>query len=289
MSDQFVPYQYDKPNTLPILTTKLYRPQVTADLEPRTELLERIDENRQRPLTLISAPAGYGKSTLASMWLEACGCPSAWVSLDEGDNDLRTFTSYLLAALSRTFPDSQPQTWNLLEAPVLPSMPTLARYLLNDLDQIAEPFILALDDVHMIHEQTVFDLLSELLRHPSPTLHLVLIARRDPPLPIASMRARGQITEVRSRDLRFTVPEAGRLLNRMLHEKYITSGNRPSFNNYFLTCPCKTLWICRITKFYIRIPNCKKLRKISFSIKQNADTHALLVFCVKQDSRYYAI
>ena len=88
----------------PVINTKLYRPPVTPDLETRTSLLELLDENRQRPLTLISAPAGYGKSTLASMWLEASDFPSAWISLDEGDNDLRTFVRYLLAALSRTFP-----------------------------------------------------------------------------------------------------------------------------------------------------------------------------------------
>lgn len=220
MSDQFVPYQYDKPDTLPILTTKLYRPPVTADLEPRTELLERIDENRQRPLTLISAPAGYGKSTLASMWLEGCGCPSAWLALDEGDNDLLTFTSYLLAAVLSACPDATLKTLDLLKAPTLPSVPVTARYLLNDLDQIQEPFILALDDLYMIHEGAIFDLLGELLRHPVSTLHLVLITRRDPPLPIASLRARRQVTEVRARDLRFTAPESARLLSKMLKRHF---------------------------------------------------------------------
>jgi LuxR family maltose regulon positive regulatory protein len=84
---------------LPLLLTKLYRPPVTPDLEQRTRLLTRLDQRRHRPLTLISAPAGYGKTMLASMWLESCGCPSAWLSLDETDNNLHGFVSYLLAAM----------------------------------------------------------------------------------------------------------------------------------------------------------------------------------------------
>ena len=85
--------------SLPLLNTKLYRPPVTPDLEQRARLVERLQRDRQRPLTLISAPAGYGKTMLASMWLESCGCPSAWLSLDEADNDLHSFVSYLLAAV----------------------------------------------------------------------------------------------------------------------------------------------------------------------------------------------
>jgi LuxR family maltose regulon positive regulatory protein len=198
------------------LTTKLYRPPISPDLEPRDALLERLSRNRQRPLTLISAPAGYGKSTLASMWLEASGSPSTWVSLDEGDNDLAIFTSYLVAAVQRVFPEARLETQALLQAPAMAAVSVVARYLLNDLDQVGGPFILALDDVHRIHEQVVFDLLAELLRHPSPNMHLVLITRRDPPLPIVSMRAHRQITEVRSRDLRFSTPEAQRFLSKML-------------------------------------------------------------------------
>lgn len=201
---------------MPILTTKLYRPPVTADLEPRTGLLERLDRNRQRPLTLISAPAGYGKSTLASMWLEASERRSAWISLDEDDNDLSTFTSYLVAAIQRVFPDVTLNTHSLLRAPVMPPVSVIARRLLNDLEQIEKPFILALDDVHMIHEQLIFDLLNELVRHPSPAMHLLLITRRDPPLQIATLRACRQITEIRTRDLRFSSADTAGFLTKML-------------------------------------------------------------------------
>lgn len=204
---------------LPLLATKLYRPPVRPDLEPRTRLVERLDHNRHRPLTLISAPAGYGKTILASMWLEACGCPGAWVSLDETDNDLQSFAGYLLAALQSIFPTLELKTPSVLESPVLPLAPVLARYLLNDVEQVTEPFILALDDVHLIRDQAILDLLSELLRHPPHAMHLVLIGRRDPALPIASLRAHRQVTEIRVQDLRFTPEEAARLLGTLLNRE----------------------------------------------------------------------
>jgi LuxR family maltose regulon positive regulatory protein len=205
--------------TLPLLTTKLYRPLATPDLEPRTLLINRLERNRMRPLTLISAPAGYGKSMLASMWLETSGCTSGWVSLDENDNDLHTFVSYLLAALHKAFPTLQFKTKLVLEAPQAQPVPVFARYLLNDLDKIQEPFILVLDDIHLIREQAVFDLLKELLLHPPRFVHLVLIGRSDPPLPINSWRARGQVTEIRTKDLRLTPQQAAWLLNKLLNHQ----------------------------------------------------------------------
>lgn len=107
----------DSPSILPILTTKLYRPPVSPDLEQRVRLIQRLEHNRQRPLTLISAPAGYGKTMLASMWLESCSSPSAWISLDEEDNDLNTFLSYILAAIGSIFPDLELKTHSLQNVP----------------------------------------------------------------------------------------------------------------------------------------------------------------------------
>ena len=150
------------------------------------------------------------------MWLQTSGRTSAWVSLDERDDDLLTFTSYLVEAVRSVFPGIEFRTQALLQAPETPSAATAARYLINDLHQIPERFILALDDVHTIRQPEIFDMLADLLRHPSPAMHLALIGRRDPPLPIASLRAHGQVTEIRARDLCFTSDETAHLLGQML-------------------------------------------------------------------------
>ncbi|MCP4403060.1 MAG: AAA family ATPase, partial [bacterium] len=136
----------DTTANIDIIRTKLHRPPVTNDLVPRTQLLERLEYRRQRPLTLISAPAGYGKSTLASSWLEASEHPGAWVSLDAEDSDLRLFLTYLTAAIHTLFPEAVQQTQALLNAVELPPQKVLARTLLNELAQIQEPFVLVLDD-----------------------------------------------------------------------------------------------------------------------------------------------
>ncbi|MCB0193907.1 MAG: AAA family ATPase, partial [Anaerolineae bacterium] len=201
----------------PILKSKLYPPPVTPDLVPRLELLQRLERNRQRPVTLISAPAGYGKSVLASMWLEASGLPGGWLSLDGADNDLHTFAAYLLAAIETAVPHRSFQTQTLLNTSALPPVAVLARYLLADLEQIDTPFLLIVDDIHHIHQQSIFDFLEALLKHPAPVLNLVLVGRQDPPLPIASMRAYQRITEIRSRHLRFSPDETARFLQQRLN------------------------------------------------------------------------
>ena len=203
-------------DSMPLLLTKLHRPWVAPGVEFRARLLERLDSNSHRALTLISAPAGYGKTALASMWVQASGCASAWVSVDERDDDLLTFATYLVAAIGGAFPTLQLKTEALLQAPAAPSAATVARYLMNDLQQLTDRFILVLDDIHLVKERAIFDLFAELLRHPLPSTHLVLIGRRDPPLPIASLRARGQVTEIRARDLQFTPAETAQLLGQML-------------------------------------------------------------------------
>jgi LuxR family maltose regulon positive regulatory protein len=187
-----------------LLRTKLHRPLVTGELVPRPDLLERLERGRGRPLTLVSAPAGYGKTTLVSTWLERCGLPAAWLSLDEHDGDPALFLSYLLAALQTLFPDVGSETQALLEPPRLPPLPVLARSLLNELDRIEQPFLLVLEDYHTLRGLAVHELVGELLRHPPRGMHLVLVTRRDPPLPLANLRAQGRMTEIRFQDLRFT-------------------------------------------------------------------------------------
>jgi len=200
-----------------ILYTKLQRPSVAPDIVSRDRLIDLLEKGRHRPLTLISAPAGYGKSTLASRWVVACDRPSVWVSLDNDDNDLRQFLNYLLAAIQQRFPKSDLRSETLLDADRLPPTAELARYLLNDLHQVPEPFILVLDDYQHIKETSVNDLVAALLEHPAQTMHLVLLTRKDPSLPIATLRGRGLVTEIRASDLRFTSDEAAAFLSCMLN------------------------------------------------------------------------
>ena len=135
---------------LPLLKTKLYRPPVTPNLKQRARLIERLERNRQRPLTLISAPAGYGKTMLASMWMESSDCSNAWLSLDKMDDDLPTFLSYLLVALQSVFPGITMKTHALLGAPTAPPAPVLARFLLNDLEQDGVTDLVGSDHIHNI-------------------------------------------------------------------------------------------------------------------------------------------
>lgn len=184
------------------------------DLVRRPRMHDVMDQGGRGPLTLVSAPAGYGKSTLVSCWLESRQEPSAWLSLDDADSDLRVFLSYVVAAVRTAFPDACAETQALLKALTLPPVSTLASCLANDLDAIGTPFVLVLDDYHRLNEPVVHELLSQLLKHPPRPLHLVISTRYDPPLPLSAMRAQGHVTEVRLRDLEFTRPEADAFLKK---------------------------------------------------------------------------
>ncbi|MGD9114847.1 MAG: hypothetical protein PVI77_20975, partial [Desulfobacterales bacterium] len=210
-----------------ILRTKFHRPPSPRDYAHRPRLSEYLDQRQERPLTLVSAPAGYGKSTLVSCWLDRCDSPNAWISLDENDNDLRQFLSYFVAAIKTIFPNAVSATSTLVDAPNLPPLSTLVGILANELDMIEQDFILVLDDIHTIQEKSVYHLLNDLLRHPPRPMHMVLVGRRDPLLNIAALRARSQLAEVRLQDLRFTAGETAaylkQILNRQIDEDLATA------------------------------------------------------------------
>ena len=199
-----------------IINTKMHRPPVDRSFVYRPHLLTQLNDFRSKPLTLVSAPAGYGKSALISSWLETCKNPSAWLSLSKSDNDLRTFTSYFIATLRKQIPEACQNTQALLKNLDLPALKELGTSLLNELDQIQQPFILVLDDYYLIREIAVHRLIALILRHPPQFFHLVIVGRRDPPLPIASLRAQSQLIEIRNEDLCFSKAEAETLLNRLL-------------------------------------------------------------------------
>ncbi len=197
---------------VPLLATKLYRPAVAPDFIAREGLVSVLQANAAAPLTLVSAPAGYGKSTLVSSWLSLKRDPVAWLSLDDSDNDPRLFLTYWVAALRTLLPDALPGTWKLSQAGALPPIDTIAAVLINDLDELDERVVLVLDDYHRIRDVTIHSLLEKLLEHPSPHLSLVLLSRRDPPVSLATLRAKGKLSELRLADLMFARDETAAFL-----------------------------------------------------------------------------
>jgi len=184
----------------------------------RTVLLEILETNIEKPLTLISAPAGYGKSVLMSSWLEESRLPSAWISLDHHDNDFRTFAAYFLASLRGLHSNLGKEVQALLQTPRLPPPHVIAHSLMNDLERTKGRFILAMDDYHFIHEKRIHDLLAEFLRYPLSSLHLAIASRVDPPLPLVTLRVKGQLTEIRVPDLRFSEKETADFLYKATGE-----------------------------------------------------------------------
>ena len=199
-----------------IIRSKLHRPPIHDNDIHRQHLLDQLDQRRKRPLTLISAPAGYGKTTLASCWLETSDSPYAWLSLDETDNDLRLFLSYFLTAIQTIFPNFGRPTLAMVNASTLAPVTVLVGSLINEIDRIEQSFVLALDDFHLIKDESVLDLLNQLLRHPPKSMHLMLIGRRDPALPISTLRAKRLMAEIRTQDLLFNETEIKEFLTQML-------------------------------------------------------------------------
>jgi len=211
----------------PLLMTKLYIPPLRPGLVPRPRLIERLDESLQlgRKLTLISAPAGFGKTTLLSEWVAGFErlepkVRAAWLSLDKGDSDPNRFLAYLVTALQTVADGVGAAMLAALQSSQPPPIESLLTTLLNELTSIPEHFVLVLDDYHVIDSQAVDTALTFLLEHlPQPPLggmHLVIASREDPHLPLAQLRARGQLTELRVNDLRFTPSEAAELLNQVM-------------------------------------------------------------------------
>jgi LuxR family maltose regulon positive regulatory protein len=203
----------------PLLTTKLYIPPIRPELVPRPHLIERLNEGLHRKLTLISAPAGFGKTTLLSEWVADCGWPVAWISLDEGDNDLTRFLAYLIAALQSVDGNIGQGLLAALQSPGAVNVEAVLTTLLNEIADLPDSFILILDDYHLIEAQPIHQALTFLLDHLHPLpggMHLVIATRVDPPLPLARLRSRGQLTELRTADLRFTPDEAAAFLNQVM-------------------------------------------------------------------------
>ena len=206
----------DSPNAAPILNTKLHRPPLHANNVRRTRLLNQLEAGWDRPLALISAPAGYGKSTLVSQWLDSSDHPRAWLSLDESDNDLRTFVTYLIAAVETVFPLLMPKTSSMLRASSLPPIRVLAGTMTNELEQAPERFALVLDDFHTVGDSAIHEYLGELLRYPSKALHMVLATRIDPALDLLQLRSYQRMNEIRAGALNFSEDETALYLEALI-------------------------------------------------------------------------
>lgn len=212
-----------------LLQTKLFKPALRPALINRTHLINRLNEGLgvgtegfAVRLTLVCAPAGFGKTTLVAAWLAQLtnGTPqfsdgvTAWLSLDESDNDPVRFLTYLIAALQTAVPGLGEAVMRFLQSPQPPSAATILTTLINDITQYDRPLILVLEDYHVITTATVHQALTFLLDHLPPLLHLLIITRSDPPLPLSRLRAGGELTEIRAADLRFSTNETAVFLNQ---------------------------------------------------------------------------
>jgi LuxR family maltose regulon positive regulatory protein len=206
-----------------ILVTKLYIPPTRTELVHRPSLIERLNDGLDRKLTLISAPAGFGKTTLVSHWVENLRDDQpikvAWLSLDEDDNDSVRFLTYFISALNQIEgieDDFGRGALSMLQASQPPSANTILVSLINDLAAIPEKIIFILDDYHLIEAEPVNQALVFLLENLPPQLHLVIATRQDPPLSLGRLRARDQVNEIRALDLRFSESEAADFLNQVM-------------------------------------------------------------------------
>lgn len=204
-----------------LLATKLHRPSTPSNRVRRPHLLQRLTEGLEagRQITLVSAPAGFGKTTCISDWAGTLDCPVTWLSLDTADDDPGRFFIYLLAALQKVDASLGKEIEGVLRSGQLPPSDVISAVLINDIvraRRVEGRFLLILDDVHVIQDPSILQVLEKLVASPPQPLHLVLLAREDPPLPLARLRANNQLTEVRASDLRLVGDDAERFLNEVL-------------------------------------------------------------------------
>jgi LuxR family maltose regulon positive regulatory protein len=209
-----VGYRPPTPTSAPglahVLATKLFVPRPRPDLVARPRLLARLEAGLESSrYSVLSAPAGAGKTTLLAAWLAAAARPVAWLALDERDQDVHQFLRYLIGALETVAPSLGQAALAWLDAPPPPPLPEVVLTdLLNDLAALPGPYVLVLDDYHLVHAMAIHQAVAFLLDHLPPSVHLVIATREDPPLPLPRLRARGQLTEIRATDLSFTAEEA---------------------------------------------------------------------------------
>jgi LuxR family transcriptional regulator, maltose regulon positive regulatory protein len=198
-----------------ILATKLWLPTLQSNLVARPQLLARLNDQLNCQLTFISAPAGFGKTTLLATWIAQTDGDFAWLSLDEHDNDSVLFLRYLVAALQTVDEELGEMAVSLLDSPQSPDPRLVLVSLINELAGRNGRIILVLDDYHTIEDREIHHNLTYLIDHQPPQLHLVISSRADPPLPLARLRVRRQLHEIRAADLRFRHEETSAFLSQV--------------------------------------------------------------------------
>ena len=210
------PLSYNAIVPTSLIATKLYIPPSRTELVLRPRLTEQLDSGRHHKLTLISAPAGFGKTTLVSEWVAGGRRPVAWLSLAEEESDPARFLTYLIAALQTIAGEIGATALPVLQSPQPLPIEAILTSLINDIAAISNDFILVLDDYHLVDDAAVDKALGFLLEHSPPQLHLAITTREDPNLPLTRLRVRDQLTELRAADLRFTAAEAAEFLNQVM-------------------------------------------------------------------------
>ncbi len=208
--------QVDMVAGLPLLATKMHLPEWRPGSVSRPRLIEALNRRPGRKLSLISAPAGFGKTTLLAEWLASSKSEkrtAAWVSLDAGDNDPTLFWTYVCSAILSADGVIGRQTLSLLRTPHPPHIDSVLTLLINEISTVEHEILLVLDDLHVIESEPIHRALAFLLDHLPPRMHLIITTRADPPLPLARLRGRGEMTELRASDLRFTADEAAVFLD----------------------------------------------------------------------------
>jgi len=199
-----------------LLETKFYVPTSTHNLLVRPHLVDRLNEGNSCKLTLITAPAGFGKSTLLSQWVSMIKLPVSWLSLDANDNDPYRFIAYLISAIQKIDSNIGQEALEILHSSQNPAYPVILTQLINEISQTSEHISLILDDYHFISDEQVHKIISFIVDYMPRSMHLLISTRLDPPLSLARMRARRELVEIRSKDLRLTLEETSVLLNDVM-------------------------------------------------------------------------
>ena len=199
-----------------ILQTKLQRPPITDEYIIREKIIEELENSIVKPLSVISAGAGFGKSITVSQWLEQTNHLHTWLSLDKEHNDFRIFLIYFCAAINKIFPEALKETNNLLKTEILPSTKVLFNLLINEICEINQDLIIVIDDYHLISERKIHEFFEEWLRYPPNTVHISIITRRDPPIKMKRLRLNNRLAEIRMDKLCFNDDETTALYKKLL-------------------------------------------------------------------------